>query len=111
MNLVSTATVLFVFFEITHQQNDNQRINEGASTSRDGGLSECEKCKISSYAETIVRLMLAEDRDGGDLTDLVNNHFDALQAFHDEVFSYFYLAEHGTRDYHNPEGSIQLGET
>lgn len=98
MNFILFGTLVLVCFKISHQQNDDERINEGASTSRED-LSDCEKCEISGYAERMVRLMMADDRDGGDLTYLMNNDFDALQAFHDEIFANILLAEYGAKAY------------
>lgn len=85
--LVSFETVVYAY--------NRERINEGAGTSSD--LTQCERCEVFGYAETMVRLMLAEDRNGGTLTDMMNNHFDELSAFHDEIFSTLVLAEHGAR--------------
>lgn len=42
--------------------NNNERINEGASTSQE--LSKYEKCEIQSYAEDLARLLLSEDING-----------------------------------------------
>lgn len=83
-----------IYFEKVSSM-DNERINEGASTSTE--LSECERCEIFGYAESMVRLMLAEDVSAGNLTDVMNNHFDELIAFHDEIFSTLVIAEHGAR--------------
>lgn len=75
--------------------NNNQRINEGASTLRDS--TEVEKCEIQSYAEDAGRLLLAEDIEGENLADMMNNRFHELQAFHDQIYSYYVLAEYGAQ--------------
>lgn len=69
------------------------RINEGASTSRD--LTEYEETEIFNYAQSTVRLMLAEDVSGASLTDMLNNRFHELVEFHNEIFSNLVLAEYG----------------
>lgn len=76
-------------------QVDNRRINEGASTSRE--LTNYEECEIENYAASLGRLMMAEDIDGGNLVDMMYNRFHELQAFHDQVYSYYVLAEFGAQ--------------
>lgn len=79
--------------------NNNQRVNEGASTSTE--LTEFEKCEIRNYVHDVVRLFIAEDVGGQNLTDMVNNRFHELQAFHDEIHSYYVLAEYGAQRINN----------
>lgn len=42
-------------------------------------------------------LLLSEDIGGGNLTDMMNNRFHELQAFHDHVSAYYILAECGDK--------------
>lgn len=86
-------------------QNNNERINEGASTSED--LSAYEECEIHNYAEAMGRLILAEDVNGGSLTDMMNNRFHELQAFHDQIYSYYALAEFGAQQINDQDVRLQ----
>lgn len=98
LKFIFTVLVAFIYFKISYQQDENERINEGASTSRQD-LSKCEECEIAGYADRIVRLLVAYDRNRGDLTYLMNNDPSSLEAFHDEIISYFILAEYGAKAY------------
>lgn len=98
MKVILCTLFIIEIFQISKQQNDNERINEGASTSTQQ-LNQCEKCELHNYAERIVHLMTAEDIEGGDLTDMINNRFNELEAFHDEIFSYFLLAHYGANPF------------
>lgn len=110
------TSLILTFVKISYQQDDYESMDEGASSSSSSssadGLTGQEKCEIWGYAESLVRLMMAEDRDGGDLNDLMNNDFEALRAFHDEIVSYFLLAErgpHGITDrFHREERLEQM---
>lgn len=88
-------TIINLFILNTLSQNDDEEINEGASTSR--VLTVHEVCEIESYGVDTARLLLAEDIGGGNLTEIMNNRFHELQAFHDQVHSYYVLAEYGPR--------------
>lgn len=70
------------------------RINQGASTSRD--LTQYEEIEILNYAQSTVRLMLAEETNGASLTDMISTRFDEIVEFHNEIFSYSTLAEYGS---------------
>lgn len=74
---------------------NNEGINEGASTSRE--LTRAEICEIENYAIDTIRLLLAEDIEGRNLTDMLNNRFHELAAFHDQIRSYYSLAEFGAQ--------------
>lgn len=100
MNHILLYLFLALSVEFTYQQNRTDRVNEGASTSRQD-LRDLENWEISGYAEKVISLMMAEDKDGGDLSEMMNNDFDALQAFHDEIFSYILLAEHSSKPYYD----------
>lgn len=85
-----------IFIKISYGMDaDPERINDGASTSHE--LNVHEECELWSYVDSIVRLMTAEDADGGNLTDIVNNRFYELEAFHTEIFSNLNLAEFGAQ--------------
>lgn len=83
-------------------QTDDERINEGASTSRQD-LTRCENCELEICATRTVFIMLAEDTRGDNPTDLINNRFEELEAFSDEIFSYVMLARYGTTDLSNTQ--------
>lgn len=85
-----------IFFKPSHGYNENaERINDGASTSQE--LTPYEQCELWSYVDNIVRLITAEDIEASNLTDLMNNRFHELEAFHEEVFSNLLLAEYGAQ--------------
>lgn len=77
---------------LDNNNNNDERINEGASTS-----TQLEECEIVSYVDDVVRLMLAEDVTGGNLTELMNSRFHELQAFYDRISINYILAEHGVQ--------------
>lgn len=56
-----------------------------------------ERYEIVSYAESVARLMLAEDIGGTDLGDMVNNRYCELEAFYNEVFSILTVVENGAQ--------------
>lgn len=102
MNPVLFLCLLLVSLEISYADDeDEESINDGASTSQEFSIHE--QCEILSYVDSIVRLMIAEDIEGGNLTDLMRNRFHELEAFHNEIFSYFTLAEYGAQAISNDE--------
>lgn len=71
-------------------------VNEGASTST--GITAFQRYEIGSYAESMVRLMFAEDIEGGDLRDMFNNRYHELEAFYNEVVSIITMVENGAHN-------------
>lgn len=94
MNPVLFIFLFLIIIQTSVGMDENrERINYGASTSRDP--TNYEECELQSYAESIIRLMIAEDIDDGNLTDIMHNRFHELQAFNQDIFSYLMLAEFG----------------
>lgn len=97
MNKILLLTLTSSIFIIKFKESCGiEIINAGASTSRQD-LGRCEECEIENYATRLVNLMLAEDSSESNLTDTVNNRFRELEAFHDEIFSYILLVQHGAK--------------
>lgn len=96
MKIITYLILLTIFFKNSNQIDENrERINDGASASQE--LTVYEQCELDSYAESIVRLMIAEDIEGGNLTDFMNSRFHELEAFNNEVFTNLMLAEYGAQ--------------
>lgn len=93
MKKIMLVLIVLISFGRTVPPDNNERINKGASTSKE--LTEAEKCEIENYAEDAARLLVAEDIRGSNLTDMMNNRFHELEAFHDQIYSYSVLAEYG----------------
>lgn len=80
---------MLTLVNVSYQQNENEeRINEGASTSQE--LTSCEICELENYADCYANYAM-------NLSFMLNNRFHELEAFHNEVFSYIFLAENGLR--------------
>lgn len=92
--------ILLIILKSSIQQNGNDRVNEGASTSRQD-LKHCEQCELENCATRMIYLMLAEDPRNENLTTIVNNRFDELQVFSDEIFSYIIQAQYSTSEFLN----------
>lgn len=100
MNTILFLSMLLISFKISNQQNRTERINEGASTSRQD-LMNCEKRELRNGAIRTISLMLAKDPRGENLTSLINNRFEELQAFSDEIFSYVIQAQNSVSEISN----------
>lgn len=92
MNCISFVVLITTFYGKIRADT----VNDGASTSTQQ-LDNCQRCEILTYAERMVRLMLAEDIAGGEIENLVQNRFNELEAFHDEIYSLIGLAEYGVQ--------------
>lgn len=106
MDFILWLIVFFTFFEITNQKSDNNSIiEEGCTLTQD--LSQTERCKLSNYAQRLVHLLLAEDDKGDNITDLINNRFEELKIFHDEVVSYFLLVQDNFQKINNSLSRVE----
>lgn len=97
MNAFVFVFMICVLLQPSEQQNENERINDGASTSRQD-LDRCENCNIENCAMRTINLMLAEDVRGDNLTHMMNHRFDELEEFFNEIISNFMLAKYSTAD-------------
>lgn len=87
--------ILVINLQISYQQNNT--FNGGPSTSTED-ISATERCELLNYAGRLLTLLLAEDSSDVDLTEMAENRFDELTAFHDEVFTYVVLARFGAQN-------------
>lgn len=90
---------IVIYLQTSNQQNRSERINDGASTStgQPGELSLHERCEVASYAHRVIHLLLSEDSSGADLRDMMQNRFDELTAYSDEIFSYLVMTRYGAQ--------------
>lgn len=87
-------TVLNCFKIISQQNLGSDKINDGASTSKESNhLTDRERCEVKNNAEELIDLMLAEDIEGRNLTELIIQRPDELMTFGDQVISIIVSAQ------------------
>lgn len=94
MKVFLFVVTIFTCFRMSIQQCGNTTINYGASTSN-GILSTQEVSELREYANRLVTLLMAEDRNNRSITEIITNNPEELISFHDTVLYYFRLVSHG----------------
>lgn len=94
MNFVLLVISVMFCLGLTHA--NNQRVNEGASTSRhEEPVDESMHCELIGYAERFVLLMTAQDFRDLSMTEMMNDHYPELEAFYNEINAILVAAEFG----------------
>lgn len=62
-------------------------------------MSEEERCELDEYAESIVSLTFAEDIEGGELRDMIDNRYHELEAYVNFLESFYNYASYGPNYY------------
>lgn len=98
MNNILFILIVSIIFKLSYEIDEDNyyKISEEAFTIKQK-LTSSQECDISNFAERVVRLLTSEDRES-DLIYFANNRFPELQAFHDELFSYFSKVEFSNKD-------------
>lgn len=78
MSLLLFLFTILILFQVCHQQNPPERVNEGASTSRQD-INNCEHCELENSAIRTINLMLAEETIDNNITNTTNDNSDELQ--------------------------------